>query len=140
METTSLDCGHAPSPHGEHTTGYGETPEGERICWDCCAVRDRAELERTGRGVLYLTLDPEPVRVSPWGSRSAGWVYGKHTLTNWPGSLEIPVRAVKRGRHNIAGFRWDCWFTLAGREWHGVQIGRSSQLCRVRRLRAGEPT
>jgi len=117
------DCGEEKvhvNPSGCGGTGYATGPNGEKVCYDCCGKRDRAEMAATGRIVLYLVKKP------------GGW-----NVTNWPGTLVLSVRARRVGRHNIAGIREDVWFTdSAGREWWGVCYGHNSQLCRCRRLRA----
>jgi hypothetical protein len=110
-----LECGHAPSPHGEHTTGYGVDIHGARFCYECAAKRDRADMLATGRATLYLT---------------------DKGLTNWPGSLFIIVSERKTGRHNMARVRYDVWFTFGGAEWHGVQYGDNTQICHCRRIKS----
>ena len=116
METTTeiLDCGHEPSEHSEHTTGYGTDKDGKRHCYACCATRDRDAMRRDGRATLYLT-----------GS----------TLSNWPGSLSFTVRSTRVGRHNIARTRTDVWFAFEGYWWHGTQYGDNTQLCHCKRTR-----
>jgi hypothetical protein len=116
-----LDCGHAPSTHGEYTTGYGSDKDGRTYCYECCAKQDRQSMQETGRITLYLThgklVD-----------------YGFGMLTNWPGLLSYSC-TVKKGRHNIAGTRYDVRFEdETGAQWHGVQYGENTQLCHCRRL------
>lgn len=118
-----LDCGHEPSPHSGITTGYGVDVEGKKYCYDCCARRDREQMLRDGRATMYLVSE-------------ALNGYTTHKMTNWPGSLSLPVYRVKKGHHNIAGTRHDFWFALAGDTWHGVQYGESTQIAHCRRLKA----
>ena len=107
------DCGH-PGPHGT-------APDGSTYCYACCALRDVEQMTRDGRTMLYLCKNDT----------------GKYGLTNWPGSLRFPVRHVRKGKHNIAGSRYDAWFCdSAGREWHAVQYGEWTQVAHCRRLRA----
>lgn len=117
------DCGKEKvhvNPDGCGGTGYGVGPNGEKVCYACCGKRDYAEMTETGRAVLYLTIKE-----------------GKPVVQNWPGTLTIPIRYSRKGRHNIAGVREDVWFTGPdGCEWWGVCIGRNTQICRVRRLKA----
>ena len=112
---TQLECGHAPSAHGPHTTGYGVDPEtGHRYCYACCAENDRVQMQTEGRITLYLV--PQD---------------GKWVVSNWPGSLAIPTFRVKTGKHNIAGTRTDVWFVFDHAVWHGVNIGDNDLLhCR----------
>lgn len=114
--STLLDCGHAPSPHSDLTTGYGTDRDGKTHCYACCAETDRKAMIETGRATLYLT--------------------GKE-LTNWPGSLRFPAGYVRKGRHNIARVRYDAWFTGPdGKPWHAVQYGDSTQIAHCKRVKA----
>lgn len=109
------------------TTGYGLLRRGKRnvrICYDCCSDLDRRDMLKTGRATLYL------VEKQDAEGRTM------REVTNWPGSLRIPVRHTRQGGHNIAGTRIDAWFTYEGREWHGVLYGSNTQIIHVRRLKA----
>lgn len=129
METTILDCGHEPSPHSPYTTGYGEDLDGKRYCYACCADRDRASMIETGRATLYLVKTDKVHRI---GCNS----HPVHAITNWPGSLSFPVYHVRKGRHNIAGRRYDCWFHGPdGFVWHAVQYGEWAQIAHCRRTK-----
>lgn len=98
---------------------YGTLPSGARICYACAAVEDRRVMRETGRIDLYLVKARD----------------GYH-VTNWPGTLDICARRVRKGSHNIAGTRYDVWFAAEGREWHGVNYGENSQILRCRVLKA----
>jgi hypothetical protein len=106
------------------TTGYGYTASGRKLCFACCAERDKADMVRTGRTTLYLTHEMRPENPT-----------AKHgTVGNWPGSLVFHA-TVKKGRHNIASTRYDVWFVGPdGRDWHGVQYGENTQLCHCKRV------
>ncbi len=97
----------------------GETLErSPAVCYTCCADDDRREMIETGRAVLYLT-QTAPAHVS-----------------NWPGSLSFPVPYISRGRHNIAGRRYDFSFTGPdGKEWRGTQYGDNTQIAHCRRVK-----
>lgn len=104
----------------DFSTGYGINNQGRKICYDCCAVVDRKSMDKTGRITLYLVKKD-----------------GKNIISNWPGTLEIPVSRLKTGRHNLARTRTDVWFLdHQNREWHGVHIGDWSQLCHCKRLKS----
>lgn len=119
--TALLDCGHAPSEHGDSTTGYGTDAEGRTYCYACCADNDRAAMIATGRATLYLSGN--------WSDRTS-------VVTNWPGSLSFRASYQKTGRHNIAGKRYDVWFTGPdGKHWHGYQVGDNTQICHCRRVK-----
>lgn len=111
-----LDCGHYPSEHSEHTTGYVITKGGMKICRQCCAEHDRQEMIRSHNSKalpLYLIeKDNRPVFVS-----------------NWPRTLKFAVKQFTKGKHNIAGSRIDVWFNGPdGGLWHGVQYGQWTQI------------
>jgi hypothetical protein len=129
---TTLDCGHAPSPHSSFTTGYGESRDGRRICYECCAALDRQDMLETGRATLYLCRTQAVVGS---GSIPPGFIRGgTWKATNWPGSLSFPISHLTEGRHNIAGKRFDAWFTGPdGNVWHGVQYGENTQILHCRR-------
>lgn len=115
MKAELLDCGHAESPHSDFTTGYGTDPEtGKRHCYACCAERDKQRMRDDGRITLYLT---------------------DRTVTNWPGSLKIPVHHLRKGAHNMARTRYDVWFSFEGALWHGVQYGENTQICHCRKTK-----
>jgi hypothetical protein len=117
------------NPNGCGGTGYATVREDgieKTVCYDCMGKRDSAEMEATGRAVLYLT-------VAGPGAAAPNWP----VVTNWPGSLKIPVQSRRIGSHNIAGSRTDVWFTGPdGRKWWGVCYGDNTQLCHCRRLKA----
>lgn len=119
-ETTCDRCGSKCEGAGIGS-GYGRMADGQIRCYSCCALEDRERMAQDGRIVLYLS------RVNGGPN---GW-----ELTNWPGTLRIPVRCASVGRNNLAGTRRDVYFAFEGREWHGVQYGESSQLCRCRALK-----
>jgi hypothetical protein len=91
----------------------------------------------SGKGMLYLTLEYEDgTERTAYGRTMKRIKSSGGKLTNWPGTLELKVRYATRGAHNIAGTRYDVWFTGPdGKEWHGVQLGENSQICRVHRLK-----
>jgi hypothetical protein len=128
-----LDCGHPESDHSEITRGYGQTADGKKICYECCAENDRKAMLDNGKIILYLT--PANLRdTAPNGFRGLdGEKVSRWQVSNWPGSLKFNAY-VKKGAHNIAGSRYDAWFTGPdGKEWHGVNYGEMSQLCHCRR-------
>jgi hypothetical protein len=113
----------------KHMVEDGDAPhEKATICYACCAVTDRARMLKTGKATLYLTHKPftaQDVAYYPF-------VDGK--VTNWPESLSFPCR-VKRGRHNIARWRYDVWFKVDGQNWHGVSFGDNTQICHCKRCK-----
>ena len=124
QDNTILDCGHKPSPHSSITNGYATDGQGRKHCYECCAKLDREHMQRSGRTTLYLSA------TSPGHGG-----YGDATITNWPGSLSFAGRYHKGG-HNIAGTRYDVWFTDGnGSRWYGVNYGENSQLLYCRKLK-----
>ena len=126
---TCFDCGkELPKPSPEAiTTGYGLDADDHKICYACCAIRDQADMDETGRATLYLSVrqDRSTLEVRCYD----------YKVTNWPNSLSYSA-TVRKGKHNVAGTRHDAWFVdHKGRRWHGVQYGENTQLCRCQRLK-----
>jgi len=116
--TEILECGHPPSAHSEHTTGFGVAKDGKRLCWECCATEDKEAMRATGRATLYLTGKD-----------------GGYTVGNWPGALKIHVQEFRKGHHNMAGVRYDVWFLFEGTPWHGIQYGDMTQIVHCRKVK-----
>lgn len=97
----ALYCGHPPSEHGPHTTGYGIDKYGNKHCYECCARHDKIALLMEDRFFCYIGCDGA-------------------TLVNWPG--HSIGRVLRWGRcHPWSGERKyvrvvDCH----GQEWHGT--------------------
>lgn len=114
-DTTICDCGHIATSNG-FTTGYGVDRDGKKICFECCGKNDREQLEQTGKLSGYYTG-------------------GK--FMNWPGTFSVHVYSYRKSWHNFAGRdgRTDFWFSLNGRNYHGVQIGHLNECATVRRVK-----
>ena len=101
--------------------GYGYlspfTTLDDRICYPCMARYELDDLLSTGKGLLYL---------------------GKYTVTDWTGTLSLPITYQKKGRHNIAGTRYDVWFRVGAEKWYGVQYGENTQLIHCKRMKGGK--
>jgi hypothetical protein len=82
-------------------------------CWQCWGELDKADMLKNGRMRLYLH---------------------EQFVTNWPGTLQFEVIDSSIGRHNMASTRTDVWFIVDGKEWHGAQYGKFSEICNCRRL------
>jgi transcription elongation factor Elf1 len=108
-------------------TGYGKDANGNIVCYACCAELDKEQMTKGEPITLYLTCQD----FLPWKQQSHH-ISGK--VTNWPGTLEIPCNGWT-GCHNIAGIRYDVWFTFAGHKWHGVQYGNNTQLCHCKTVK-----
>lgn len=99
-----LDCGHPPSEHGEHTTGYGYDRQDRRYCYECCSALTRAEMVKSGIVDGYVDV---PAR----------------QITSWPGR---PLLTITRLRMQPRAFGTR-WTELAhvwakddrGAEWYG---------------------
>lgn len=124
MDTLHCDhCGQVIVPDGV-IAGYGTTPEGQRLCYDCCAWSAGADMVRHGDTVLYLT--------GPYNDRDSTKTW---KVTNWPGTLIFRPTYVSKGRHNMAGTRYDVWFCGPdGHEWHGINIG-DNEILRCKRTK-----
>jgi hypothetical protein len=131
VAVSALDCGHEPSKHGPHTTGYGVTADGKKHCYACCAAQDRAAMIRDGVATLYLVTRDVPASYGSGVSR-------QHFVTNWPGSLRFrtigaPVKAPRGG--GFGSQRTDAWFRGPdGKVWHAVNRG-DMDIARCRRLK-----
>lgn len=133
MTIETLECGHEPSPHSAHTAGYGTDESGARSCYACCAASLRADMVATGRATLYLTRDKEAGLTALGSPKPSGYV-----LTDWPGELRFATGPVRKGRHNIAGTRYDTQFRGPdGAAWHATQYGENTQVAHCRRTRKG---
>ncbi len=128
---TCADCGEEKchvNPNGCGGTGYATVRDGgveKKVCYDCIGKREIADMIETGRAVLYLTVA---------GDSAAAPL--RPVVTNWPGTLKIPVKSSKRSRNNFGAQREDVWFNGPdGKRWWGVNIG-DNMLCRCRRLKS----
>ena len=118
-----FDCGkpiykpEATKKHGFGGTGYAIDDDKNKICYQCCAVRDKKQMLSDGE--IFLYLDKE-----------------KKIVTNWPGTLIIPVNQIKYSYHNMAGKngRRDFWFMFDWQDWHGFNVG-DSQIARCHKLK-----
>lgn len=115
------ECGAAFKSDGVGT-GYGITKEGNKVCYACCAKHDeQALMALTGKNKLCLYLVGKD---------------GQEEVTNWPGTLRIKLRRVKKGRHGSAGTRRDVWFAYKGKHFHGTQYGEINDVCYIRAVAA----
>jgi hypothetical protein len=77
-------------------------------------------MKEHGKGVLYLTRSED----------------GRYSVATWSGAGKTNCHHVRHSWHNFAGRdgRTDVYFTMAGKVWHGVNIG-DSQICRCHVLK-----
>ncbi len=124
-------CKETKTHKDDHTTGYARYgTRGLKVCFACCAVKDRESMLEHGdskRLPLYLTELPDPPELGTFKSP-------KFKVSNWPGTLEFPVTGYSRGSHNIAGSRIDVWFMVSGQRWWGYQIGDYTQIVHCKRV------
>lgn len=118
-------CGRSITP-AANSSGHGIDGNGAAVCYACCAELDKAQMRETGKAILYLTMLQYGDRTFP---PRASFV------SNWPGSLRIDCTSITRGRHNIAGVRYDVWFVFEGYYWHGITYGDNTQLCHCRKTK-----
>ena len=130
---TCADCKQEKPVQQSGGTGYATDNAGATICYDCCAIRDRREMQDRGRMVLYLSHTDN-------GTGSPGWrgeaVPGSPWhVSNWPGTLKFNAY-VRVGNHNMADKRYDAWFDGPdGHVWHGVTYGDNTQICHCRKTK-----
>jgi len=131
-KTTSFTCEvchkEISQEHEDFTTGYATNDKKEKICYACCAEADKQFMRDNNKITLYLIkryLYPESTTNKAYN----------YFVTNWPGSLEIKCYYSDKGKHNIAGTRYDVWFKFEGYVWHGVQYGENTQLCHCKKTK-----
>jgi len=101
----------------EIVSGYGQDSGGNVFCYDCCAVKDKEQMLRDGKAVLYL--DDK-----------------RRTVTNWPGTLKFDVPVMWTGKHNMASKATFVRFIGPDdKVWSGKQVGDNSQLCYCKRTK-----
>lgn len=113
METL-CDCGHIAVSDGI-STGYGIDKDGKKMCYACCAEYDKETLRETGKLTGY---------------------YSGGVFSNWPGSLKITPYYSRTSKHNWGGIRTDYWLKFEGYNYHGVQIGKNSEVSTIRRIKS----
>ena len=121
-------------PAGSCTTGYGKDGAGNILCYPCCGEIEKEWIRKKGRTVLYLSeIQAEGL---PPNSRKARYT-ANFRVTDWPGTLNLPITYFKTWYHNIAHTRIDVWFDFEGQEWHGVQYGENTQLLHCKKTKGG---
>ena len=110
--------------------GYARLKNGRKICYDCCAERDKKDMRATGKAILYLTEIPVFKEDS---ERLGNCPIKCGEVTNWPRTLRFPLYKIYKGRHNIAKIRQDVYFDFEGTEWHGVCYGHYTQILHCKR-------
>jgi hypothetical protein len=131
---TCADCGQVKPVQTNGGTGYAIKADDSKVCYDCCAIADKAHMLATGKAMLYLSRDAGGIQHGnfPFNQQPDKPVW---TVGNWPGSLKISA-FVKVGRHNIAGSRYDAWFTGPDdKQWHGVTYGDDTEICHCKRIK-----
>lgn len=137
---TCCRCGQSKPVQTNGGTGYASTPDG-KMCYVCCGEADAEYMREHGKITLYLTCEPASRMTDngkPYTPATIGNGRGRNcegTVTNWPGTLKFRCHT-RVGRHNIARYRYDVWFTGPdGEPWHGVTYGDNTQICHCRRIK-----
>ena len=117
-KTTVCECGHIAMSNG-FTPGYGITPDGKKICYQCRAENDKQYLRDNGRLSGYLTGNP-----------------GNMKFSNWSSSFTLNVQCYTKSWHNFAGRngRIDFWVTWEGNKYHGIHVGNSHTCATIRKV------
>lgn len=130
-ETICFQCNNGfVTKEGSIGTGYGYNKDGHKICYACCGENDKNELQNMKLGektCLYLSVKDNHENKMKFGQT---YCVGNATVTNWPGTYKKSV-GVKKGFHNIAGVRYDIWFTEGKNYFHGVRYGSDSEICYI---------
>lgn len=117
-EFICYQCGLNKIHESDFTTGYATDKEGNKVCFDCCGLNDAKELtELKPKEKFWLYLDTK-----------------KKQITNWPGTLVIPINYIREGNHNMAGKRYDTWFKFNGNSYHATQYGDNTQVAHIRKI------
>ena len=131
------DCGGLLPPKNPDgiSPGYARIGNGKRprkICYKCCAERDKKWMRKHGRIDLYLTIADLSTAPSfnMWVRHRPG-----SYISNWPGTLRFPVSSIRRGYHNRARWQYHTHFAFEGYWWHGVQFGDNTQVIHCRRTK-----
>lgn len=96
------------------TSGYGLNSQGKKLCYVCCAKVELEYMRDHDKNILYFT--------------------GDH-VTDWTGELKFELLNVKKGKHNMAGIRYDYWFIFDGFIWHGYTIGNNTQIAHCKKTK-----
>lgn len=118
-EFTCHQCKENKVHNSDLSTGYATNKAGDKICYACCGINDAKELEDMiigGKTVQYMNPNAKEI-------------------SNWPSTLIIPLNYIRVGRHNIAGKRYDTWFTFKGNNFHAVQYGNNTQIVHIKRIK-----
>lgn len=110
-------CGETKPVNKAGGTGYGVDKDENKICYSCIGKNEETELSNAKPGdkfILYLCGDE---------------------VTNWPGSFKRTIRGLRTGRHNMAGKRYDFYFTVNNNDFHGVQYGDNTQIAHCKRIK-----
>ena len=80
--------------------------------------------------MLYLVKNTEFV------ARTCGvQQHNEFWLSNWPGTLKIPIYGIHVGHHNWELNRYDMWFKFGGLEFWGLKIGDDHDCVTVKRIK-----
>jgi hypothetical protein len=110
-------CGKETVSPNRLGTGYGITPNGDKVCYECCAKQDMAYMESHDKITLYHSCRE------------------KEEVINWPGTLRFPAFSFE-GKHNWGLPRYDVYFVdHTGQRWHGVRIGDNTDLVHCQKIK-----
>ena len=114
METFyCVSCKQEKTHTSEFTTGYGVKPNGDKVCFDCCAIGDIQYMKDHGKNTLYLTWNDKGVFVS-----------------NWPGTFKAHCPVTWKSGHNWGLTRYNVRFNGPDKKvWYGYTIGDNTQIC-----------
>lgn len=146
MTTTTLSCGHEPSPHSEHTTGTAHTAckcvgtgkgthrpdcESREICWSCADALQREELKSARTFTAYLVKISTPgirpvLSKVAYEAQSITTFTPTHELQTWSGGNLANVTSLATVRNG--GFCPGTRITfraidIHGQRWYGTSPG-----------------
>lgn len=118
METAIIcdGCGLTVTPE-KHSTGYGTTPDGRKLCYQCCNARELDDFKSADVFFCYLSGDGL-------------------SATTWPGGKLATVTYRRKHRGGFGGEYWTVDAVAAdGSKWYGRGGGPGMYL-RLRRRKS----
>ncbi len=127
-----IDCKQTKPVQASGGTGYATTNRG-KVCYACCAERDKAYMRKHNRITLYLAAHHDE-SCFYWKAcfKPQHW-----RVTNWPGTLDIPADHISTSKGWGFGRRYtrrDVRFTFEGQPWYGRNAG-DNQILRARKTK-----
>lgn len=124
---------------GSSVSNFAYTRDNRMVCVKCCAELEKAYMRTHDKIVLYFQSFQHRYQTD-YTRKNKIYIIGGHgdvmgELTDAMGNKIVDLYYIDRGKHNIAGRRYDFRFMFEGRTWHGTVYGDNSDLAYCRRLK-----